>query len=162
MKLLLLFLIPLCSYGQDYVFIDTNGKTFEHIKNTTQRMVEMEVDTPQTDRNPNDFYDDSLFYMTGNRFIGELEASTFKETSFEEKLLQYAQECWNDSTLENIHVGDKSAIYGYADLEPCLTKSHWELKYTHREPAFVGFMIWDLLRDGYPETHPIIQWLKKK
>lgn len=60
------------------------------------------IDTPQADRNPNDFYVDTLgdtSYVM-NTPHGRISS---KDLSLEEKLLQYAAECWNDSTVKYNH-----------------------------------------------------------
>lgn len=157
MKLLLLFILfSVASYGQGISCkscIESRG---------LHKYFFASIDTPQTDRKLNDFYgqDDGLIF--GN--YTEPDTNTYysvkynltkeqvdsvdegriillyrPQLSFEEKLLQYAQECWNDSTLmfEQISCPDK--IVGCAVFHG---REYWH----HRKPTFEGF----------------IQWLKKK
>lgn len=153
MKLLLLFtLLSIACYGQGI-----SCKSCIELRGLHKYFF-ASIDTPQTDLNPNDFYgqDDGLIF--GN--YTEPDTNTYysvkynltkeqvdsvdegriillyrPQLSFEEKLLQYAQECWNDSIL-NVFAKDST----YTPLKTV------GMVYIHREPTFVGF----------------IQWLKKK
>lgn len=101
------------------------------------------ADTPQADRNPNDFYDTipiisiitvdpytyddkGVIYKNGKPY-----GIKAKQLSLEEKLLMYASECWGDSTLKEVP---------YVCFPGCAVYHLPEKKYIHREPTLEGFI----------------------
>lgn len=87
-------------------------------------------------------------YETGDLF----HAKYHKLPSIEEKLLLYAQECYNDSSLgekqyhktnidtttceRTVALGNPPYYY------PCEKQSHYYRKWIHHKPTFEGFIEW--------------------
>lgn len=92
-------------------------------------------------------------------FFGSYETTEMRrgELSLEEKLLLYAQECYNDSTINTytVHLvegGDidddpdsATACMIYFNTDKCINPNHrYEIRSEtiHREPTFEGFLEW--------------------
>lgn len=125
MKLLpFLFLLSFACYGQ----IDSSQVDWTTAKN---RII----------------IDGRLVYNTGGNLIGyetgDLLTGQYHELpSLEEKLIQYADECYNDSTKYCSYlVCDNGCIEIPCDYEHPAYE-YCKKKYIHREPTFSGFIQW--------------------
>lgn len=79
--------------------------------------------------------------MTGSLFDSKM--NTFLTV---EKLLQYAEECWNDSTAKETHRvlsnEDYTCTFIGKGSTRCIHESHWLRQYIHRKPTFENFLEW--------------------
>lgn len=128
------------------------------------------IDTPLADRNPNDFYfgdyitpDTNTHYSVKYNLTKEQADSVDNgqiillyrpKLSLEEKLLLYASECYNDSTVNTytVHLVEggvdadddsDSATACMIYFDKCINPNHrYEIRSEtiHREPTFKGFL----------------------
>lgn len=146
MKLLpFLFLLSFACEAQDS--ISFSGKTPDEIAKILSEQ-RSEVDTAWT----NTFFGKQLPKIDYDELYGRYGAAPLptrpfpypkifneaapKVLSLEEKLLLYADECYNDSTLVRVHRDDVNCGWTCPDWH------YVGKKYIHREPTFKRFIEW--------------------